>query len=260
MLNALNSAATGMMAQQKQVETISNNLANADTVGFKRSRTDFQDLLYQNSVDPGAATSATTQNPTGVQIGTGVKVAGTARDHSTGAPRSTSRELDIALDGPGFLTFQKPNGELAYSRDGSLRMGAEGRLENVDGLPLQPEITVPANATGIEIAVDGKVKVRLASNEVQDVGQIQVTTFSNPSGLQSAGGNLYDASPASGAPVPVNPGEQGAGHIMQRFLESSNVSPVNEMTDLIRAQRVYELNSKVISSTDQMMSTLNQIR
>jgi flagellar basal-body rod protein FlgG len=223
MLNALNSAATGMMAQQKQVETISNNLANADTVGFKRSRTDFQDLIYQNQVDPGAATSATTQNPTGVQIGSGAKVAGTARDHSHGAPRVTNRELDVAITGSGFLAYQKPNGEIAYSRDGSLRLGAEGRLENIDGLPLQPEIVVPANTQSIEISPDGRVSVRLASNDVQELGQIQVTTFANPSGLQAMGGNMYEVSPASGAPVPVNPGEQGSGQLMQRFLESPSV-------------------------------------
>ncbi len=260
MLNALNAAATGMIAQQKQVENISNNLANADTVAFKKSRTDFQDLLYHNSTDPGAATSATTQNPTGVQIGSGVKLGGTVRDHAVGAPRPTQRELDVALDGPGFMAFQRPDGELGYSRDGSLRLGNGGRLENVDGFPLMPEIILPADTQGVQISPDGRVSVKLASNQVQELGQIQVVQFANPSGLQATGGNLYATSPSSGAAVPGNAGENGSGRFLQRFLEASNVQPVTEMTDLIRAQRVYELNSKAIGAVDQMMGTLGQIR
>jgi flagellar basal-body rod protein FlgG len=260
MLKALGTAATGMDAQTKQLETISNNLANADTTAFKRSRVDFQDLLYQNIKEPGAATSATTQNPTGISIGVGAKVAGTARDHTDGTLKHTERQMDIAIEGDGFLAFQKPDGEIAYSRDGSLRIGPEGQVINPDGYALIPEIQVPPATRALNIAMDGKVTATNDKNQMEEIGQVQLTSFANPSGLQAEGGNLYKVSPSSGAPVPGNPAEGGLGRIFQGYLEASNVNPAKEMTDMIRAQRIYELNSKVISTSDQMMSSLNNIR
>ena len=260
MLNALNTAATGMTAQAKQVEVISNNLANADTTAFKRGRTEFQDLLYHTHKDPGAATSATTSNPTGVQIGVGVKVVAVSREEEQGSLKGTARDLDVAIGGNGFLAVDRGNGEIVYTRDGSLKMNAEGRLETAEGYAIVPEIVIPPEARAVNITRDGRVSVSLSTNETQEVGQIQLTAFVNPTGLTQIGGNLYGVSTSSGAPQPGTPGENNLGEIHQRFLEGSNVSPVTEMTDLIRAQRVYELNSKVISSTDQMLSTLNQVR
>lgn len=260
MLDSLNAAASGMMAQQKQIDTISNNIANADTVSFKKSRAEFQDLLYQNVKAPGSATSATTQSPTGIQIGRGVKLAAVSRELQQGSPRTTGRDTDFMINGQGYFSVQRPDGELAFTRDGSFHIGAEGRVENADGFPVVPEITVPREAAAISVAPDGVVRARLSEGAEQEIGQIQVTTFANAAGLQAVGGNLFVATEASGAPVPGNPGEPGIGRIMQGVLESSNVTPVTEMTDMIRAQRTYELNSKVINSTDQMMNTLNSIR
>jgi flagellar basal-body rod protein FlgG len=260
MLNTLNTAATGMTAQSRQIENISNNLANADTTAFKRSRTDFQDLLYHNLQAPGAATSATTQNPTGVQIGVGVRVAGNVRDHSDGTLRPTQRDLDIAIEGNGFLSVQKPNGEIAYTRDGSLRLGPEGRVETVSGYPIVPEMQVPPTAREIQVSFDGRVSVKTETGALEEIGQLQLTNFANTSGLQAEGGNLYNVTPASGAPVPGTPMEPGYGRVFQGYLEASNVNPTVEMTDMIRAQRMYELNSKVISTADQMMNALNNVR
>jgi flagellar basal-body rod protein FlgG len=260
MLNSINTAATGMAAQTRQIEVVSNNIANADTTAFKKSRADFQDLLYHNVNAPGAATSATTQNPTGVQIGVGAKVVGTVREHKDGSLRPTQRDLDIAIEGDGFISVQKPNGEMAFTRDGSLRIGAEGRIENASGYPLLPEMQIPAGAKNVMISFDGRVSVSNAQNQVEEIGQIQLSTFANASGLMAEGGNLYQASPASGAPIPGTPTDAGFGRIHQGYLESSNVSPVTEMTDMIRAQRVFELNSKVINTADQMMGALNNVR
>jgi flagellar basal-body rod protein FlgG len=260
MLNSLNAAASGMTAQAKQVEVISNNLANADTVGFKKSRTEFQDLLYQNVREPGAATSATTQNPTGVNIGNGVQVSAVSREHGQGSLRQTERELDMAIGGAGFFSVQMPNGELGYTRDGSFQLGPEGQLITTAGYSVQPEILIPQGTKSVVIAADGRVTASDANGQSTEIGQVQLVSFANPSGLRPIGGNLYTGSQGSGAPVPGNPGEGGLGAIFQKTLESSNVSPVTEMTDLIRAQRVYELNSKVITSSDQMMSTLSQIK
>jgi flagellar basal-body rod protein FlgG len=260
MINALNTAATGMAAQAKQVEVISNNIANADTVGFKKGRAEFQDLFYQNTKDPGSATSATTQSPTGIQVGLGSQLSAVSRDHSQGSFRQTGRNLDIAVGGDGFLAFQKGDGQMAYSRDGSLQLSPEGRLVNAQGFALANDITIPAGTQGIQISTDGRVQVRSGTGEVTDVGTIQLTNFANPSGLQAVGGNLLIETAASGAPTPGNPTEPGFGAIQQQFLEASNVQPMNEMTDMIRAQRVYELNSKVITTSDQMMGMLNQVR
>lgn len=260
MFKALNTAATGMTAQSLQSEVIANNIANSDTTAFKRSRAEFQDLLYQNEKDPGSATSSTTINPTGVQVGLGVKAVGSSREHSMGAARPTGRELDVLVGGEGFFTIQKPSGEIAYTRDGSFKLDAEGKLVNGQGLPLVPEITIPPGVRAIQIAGDGTVTVSLNSNESQQLGQIQLTNFINPAGLQADGGSLFLQTPASGEAVTGNPGDQGFGRLEQKFLEASNVNSVAEMTDLIRSQRLFEMNSKVIQTTDQMLSTLSQIK
>jgi flagellar basal-body rod protein FlgG len=261
MMDALNAAATGMDAKTQQMDTISNNIANSDTTGFKRSRAEFQDLLYRNVKDPGAATSATTLNPTGIQVGAGVRVTAVSREHEQGSPRHTGRDLDLCINGPGFLAVQKGDGEIAYTRDGNLHLDAEGRVVTSSGYPLEPEITLPQGITGLAITEDGRVQVRTGNGpEIQEVGQIQITTFANPAGLASQGGNLYAVSPSSGAPAPGTPGDGGSGRLMQQYLESSNVSSVTEMTDMIRAQRGYELNSKVISTASDMMATLNQLK
>jgi len=259
MIDALNTAATGMTAQSKQVEVISNNIANADTTSFKKSRAEFQDLLYQNIQAPGAATSATTQNPTGVQVGVGVKLAAVSREYGQGALRPTGRALDVAIGGGGFFSIQKPNGEISYTRDGSFQLDSGGRIVNNSGFPIVPEIVIPPDVMSIGIAQDGRVTA-IQNNQTIELGQMQLTTFANPAGLMAEGGNLFDPSAASGTPTPGNPGDAGLGNLNQNFLEASNVQPVTEMTDLIRAQRVYELNSKVVGSADQMMSALNQLK
>ncbi len=260
MLNALNTAATGMDAQTKQLEVISNNIANADTTGFKKSHVDFEDLLYKNMKDPGSATSATTKSPTGVQVGAGVKVAGTSREHSVGSFKPTGGDLDLALDGDGFFAIQRPNGEVAYTRDGSFKRGAEGRLENSSGYPVIPEIVIPTDSIGITISLDGRVSSRDSKGATNELGQIQVTNFANPAGLQAIGGNLYMGTDASGTANPANPGDAGVGRIQQRMLEASNVSPVQEMTDMIRGQRVYEMNSKVVSTVNEMLGNISQMK
>lgn len=259
MLDALNTAASGMQAQSKQVEIISNNIANADTTSFKKSRAEFQDLLYQTIQAPGAATSATTNNPTGVQVGVGVKLAATSREYQQGAMRPTGRALDVAIGGGGFFSIQQANGEIAYSRDGSFQLDSGGRLVTSHGNPVVPEIMVPPGASDLAITQDGRVTARVG-NDTTELGQIQLTTFANPAGLLGEGGNLFSPSASSGTPVAANPGDAGVGTLNQNMLEASNVQPVTEMTDLIRAQRVYELNSKVIGSADQMMGTLNQLK
>lgn len=260
MFNALNAAATGMTSQAKQIEVITNNIANTDTVGFKKSRAEFQDLLYRTDKDPGAATSATTQNPTGIQVGAGSQVSAVAREHTDGQPRGTGRDLDVALGGSGFLAIQRPNGEIAYTRDGSLQRNGDGTLVTSQGYPLVPEITIPQTARGVNIAADGRVSFTGEGNEPQEAGQIQLVMFTNPAGLSAEGGNLYTATVSSGAPTPGNPGENGAGMVLQKHLESSNVNPVTELTDLMRAQRAYELSSKALLSSDQMLQTLNALK
>jgi len=260
MLNALNTAATGMDAQTKQLEVISNNIANADTTGFKKSHVDFEDLLYKNMKDPGSATSATTKSPTGVQVGAGVKVSGTTREHTVGSFKPTGGDLDMALDGDGFFAIQRPDGNVAYTRDGSFKRGSEGRLENGSGFPVVPEITIPGDSIGISIAMDGRVTSRNSQGQSTELGQIQVTNFANPAGLQAVGGNLYISTDASGEANVSNPGDAGVGRIQQRMLEASNVSPVQEMTDMIRGQRVYEMNSKVVSTVNDMLGSISQMK
>lgn len=260
MLKSLNTAATGMTAQERQLEVIANNLANTNTTGFKKARSEFQDLMYQKHLAPGAATSATTQNPTGIQVGTGAKVVATTKEFEQGTPQVTNRDLDFMVTGDGFFSIQKPNGEVMFTRNGSFKLDNEGRIVTAQGYLLLPEITMPPGAKGLSLTGDGQVIAQMSNNEVQNIGQIQLTTFINPSGLDSSGESLFAVSPSSGEPVAGNPAAEGFGSLQQGMLEASNVSPMEEMTNMIRAQRTYELNSKVISTSDQMLSTLSQLR
>jgi flagellar basal-body rod protein FlgG len=253
MITALSAAASGMEAQQAQIENISNNLANVNTTGYKKSRAEFQDLLYETLQEPGANTSATTQSPVGIQRGMGVKISGTQRNFQVGNPQQTQRDLDMMIKGDGFFVVQLPNGDQAYRRDGTFYRSANGRMETIDGYPIQPEILIPPNAQKVEISDDGVVRAVLSDTERPQIGQIQVATFVNNGGLKAMGKNLFLATDGSGPPNLTNPGQGSTGGILQHYLESSNVDIVREMTDMISAQRAFEMNSKVIQTVDQLL-------
>lgn len=260
MVNALNSAASGMEAQMAQIESISNNLANVNTSGYKKERVEFQDLLYETLQEPGANTSALTQSPVSIQRGMGVKVSGVQRNFEVGSPQHTQRDLDVFIRGEGFFVVQLPNGETGYKRDGSFYKSSSGRIETIDGYALQPEITIPNNAKKVEISEDGTVMAVMSETERQQLGQIQLATFVNNGGLKAAGKNLFLATEASGQPNLLQPAKGVAGALMQTYLESSNVDVVREMTSMISAQRAFEMNSKVIQSVDQMLQHTTNIR
>lgn len=260
MISALNSAASGMEAQMAQIDSISNNLANVNTTGYKKSRAEFQDLLYETLQEPGANTSAQSQAPVGIQRGMGVKVSGTQRNFEMGNPVSTSRDLDMMIRGDGFFMVQLPTGEVGYKRDGSFYKSSNGRIETIEGYPLQPEITVPAGAKRLEITDDGTVWVMMNESERQQVGQVQLATFVNNGGLKAMGKNIFLATEASGAANVLPPNQSPAGSIMQNYLESSNVDVVREMTDMISTQRAFEMNSKVIQTVDQMLQNTTGLR
>lgn len=260
MISALKAAASGMEAQQAQIESISNNLANVNTSGYKKSRVEFQDLLYETLQEPGANTSATTQSPVGIQRGMGVKVAGTQKNFEIGNPQNTQRDLDMMIKGDGFFVVQLPNGQPAYRRDGSFYKSATGRLETIEGYPIQPEITLPANARKIVIGENGVVTAVGTDETINQLGQIQIATFVNNGGLKSVGKNLFLATDASGPAAITNPGENASGGLLHGYLESSNVEIVREMTDMISAQRAFEMNSKVIQTVDQMMQHTVNVR
>lgn len=260
-MNSLQTAASGMMAQELNVEVISNNIANMRTTGFKRVRAEFQDLLYQDLRRVGTASSdAGTIVPTGIQIGYGVKTGATSRVMSQGSLTNTEKELDLAIRGEGFFEISLPSGQTAYTRDGSFELDANGRLVTLDGYQVQPGITIPANARSITINRQGSVQVVTDTNATpQDVGQIQLTRFVNKSGLQAVGDNLFLETPSSGSPTQGTPNQDGFGDILQKFLESANVNAVSELSDLIAAQRAYEMNARVISASDEMMSSTTNI-
>ncbi len=261
-MQALHIAATGMMAQELNVEVISNNIANMRTTGFKRQRADFQDLLYQNLRRMGTVTSdAGTLVPVGVQVGVGVKTAATTRIMSQGNVVMTEKQLDIAIRGDGFFQIQLPDGRTAYSRDGSFNRDNEGNLVTVDGYLVEPNIQIPEDAVSVTISNLGQVQVQLADQpEPQDVGQIELARFVNRAGLEAIGDNLYLETAASGQAQVSTPGDVGYGDLQQMYLEQSNVNPVTELSDLIAAQRAYEMNARVISGADQMMSAVAQLR
>jgi flagellar basal-body rod protein FlgG len=261
-MKALSIAATGMLAQQQNVEVISNNLANMNTTAFQRRRTEFQDLLYENLRRPGS-TSSDNGNvvPTGVQIGLGVRLAAVYRVHMPGNLTATDNPFDLAIQGQGYFQIEMPDGDTSYTRDGTFQLNAEGQIVTHDGYVVQPGITVPDDALDVSINSSGEVLVKVQGQVgLQNIGQLQLASFANEAGLEAVGGNLYLETPASGAPITGAPQEDGFGAVMQGFLETSNVNPVEEITQLISAQRAYEMNSKVIRTADDMMSTLNNMR
>lgn len=260
-MRSLQTAATGMHAQERNVEVISHNIANMRTTGYKQIRAEFQDLLYQDLRRVGSSSSEDgTKVPTGIQIGYGVKTGATSRIMTQGSLQSTSKEYDVAIQGEGFLRITLPDGQTGYSRDGSLELDANGNLVTLDGYLIEPNITVPSNAKLFSISKEGIVEVTLdGQTDSQTLGQLQLARFVNKSGLSTIGDNLYLETPASGEAVVGNPGSDGFGTTLQRHLESSNVNAVAELSDLIAAQRAYEMNAKVISSSDEMMKTTSNI-
>ena len=260
MFRSLQVAATGMVAQETKLDTIANNLANSNTTGYKRQDAEFEDLLYQNQ--RGAAPNPQGGiGPVGTQIGSGVRVIATSRSFSQGAIQQTSNPLDVAIEGNGFLAVQRKAGEIGYTRAGSLKVDAQGRLTTSDGLAVEPAITVPPDATSITISSDGNVSaVTPGQRTPTQLGQLQIVTFPNPNGLEAVGHNLYVASGASGEPTTGSPGADGRGTILQGALEGSNVEVVNEMIGLIRTQRAYEINSKVIAAADEMLRKATELR
>jgi flagellar basal-body rod protein FlgG len=260
MLRALYTAATGMQAQQINIDTIANNIANVNTTGFKQGRAEFQDLLYQNMRPAGTASSASTTYPVGLELGLGTRPVATDRIYSQGDFRQTGNTLDLVIEGKGFFQVRMPSGELAYTRDGSFHVSAEGAVVTAAGNPIEPQITIPADAQQIVIGGDGTVSVTQAGQATaQQVGTIQIASFQNPSGLNAIGGNLLTPSSASGTATTATPGENGLGHINQGFLEQSNVSVVEEMVNMIVAQRAYEVNSRAVRVADDMLSQINNL-
>ncbi|RBI71124.1 flagellar basal-body rod protein FlgG [Roseovarius sp. TE539] len=261
-MRALKIAATGMAAQQMRVETISNNLANMSTTGFNARRAEFADLHYQQMARAGTINAADgTVLPTGVQLGLGVRPSAVSVHLAQGSLSRTGNDLDLAIDGNGYLEVQLPSGRAAYTRDGGLKRSAEGVLVTSDGFPVAPEIVIPDDARSVSVNADGEVHVHFReSAEAQLVGQLNLTGFTNPKGLEARGGNLFTETEASGPPLVTVPGQDGLGTLRQGYLEDSSVDPVREVTELIEAQRGYELNAKVISAADQMLGATTQVR
>lgn len=260
MLPSLSTAATGMTAQQTQMDVISNNLANLGTNGFKGSRANFEDLMYQNLRQPGAVSSADTSLPSGMQVGTGVRPVATERLHTQGNLEATENSTDLAINGNGFFQVQMPNGDNAYTRDGSFQKDSNGQMVTSNGYLIQPSITIPENALSISVSKDGIVSVTTPGNSAAtQVGQLQVATFVNPAGLQSIGENLYLETDASGTANENQPGQNGAGSLYQGYVEKSNVNVVQEMVGMIQTQRAYEMNSKVVKASDEMLARIAQL-
>jgi len=260
MIRALWTAATGMETQQLNMDVIANNLANVNSSGFKKSRADFQDILYQTAKLPGATSGTGSESPCGVQVGLGSKVAAVQKIFTTGDIHKTDADLDVAIEGQGFFQVTQPTGDLAYTRSGALKKDSTGRLTTSEGYVLSPEIVIPTNASTISIGASGVVEVTLdGQNTPSTVGTIELARFSNPAGLKSIGRSLFTETPATGAPTTGIPGETGFGSLSQGFLEGSNVSIMEEMVNMIAGQRAYEVNSKVIKTADEMMQMTNQL-
>lgn len=261
-MRALNIAASGMQAQQLNVDVISNNIANMNTTGYKRARAEFQDLIYQNNERPGSSTGATgTIAPVGVQVGLGVQAGAVGRITEQGSLTQTGNAYDLAINGRGYFQVQLPTGGTAYTRAGAFSINAEGQMVTVEGFLIEPNITVPQDATAVSISPDGLVEATLPGQvEPAQLGQIELAAFINPAGLEAIGDNLFLETPASGAPVVGAAGSEGFGRLQQGWIESSNVNAVEEISALIVAQRAYEMNARVISATDQMMQTASQLR
>jgi flagellar basal-body rod protein FlgG len=261
MIRALYSSSSGMQAQQLQLDTIANNLANVNTTGFKRSRVDFQDLLYQTYIAPGTSGSQGTTIPTGIQVGHGARPVATQRLFSQGDYQQTDNPLDVVIEGDGFFQVTRPDGDIAYTRSGSFKKDATGRVVTSDGFVLQPNLVIPPDARDVTIGSDGTVSVTLAGQTAaQQVGSIQLAQFVNPAGLLAVGRNLFMPTQASGNAVVGTPGAQGFGTLAQGFLELANVKVVDEMVAMITSQRAYEANSKAIQTADEMLAISNNLR
>lgn len=260
MIRSLWISKTGLDAQQTQMDVISNNLANVSTNGFKRSRAIFEDLLYQTVRQPGAQSSQQTQLPSGLQLGTGVRPVATERIFTQGNLQQTSNDKDLAIQGEGFFQVLMPDGTTAYTRDGAFQVDSQGQMVTSSGYTLQPAITIPSNAQKITVGKDGTVSVTLpGATATTQVGTLQLATFINNAGLESKGENLYVETAASGAPNPNTPGTNGAGTVTQGYVETSNVNVVEELVNMIQTQRAYEINSKAITTSDQMLAKLSQM-
>lgn len=256
---ALLTAATGMQVQQQNVDNIANNLANASTVGFKRTRLEFQDLLYQNMRTAGAAGTASTTLPVGLQIGLGARSIASERVFTQGDFKQTQNPLDMVIEGSGFFQVRQSNGDIGYTRAGQFHLNNQGQVVTASGESLEPAITIPTEATSLSIGKDGTVSISIPGQaNSQNVGQIQLAIFANPAGLEALGGNLFRETGASGQATVGTPGANGIGGINQGYVEGSNVNVVEELVNMISAQRVYETNSKVITTADRMLGTINQ--
>jgi len=259
-MRALWTAATGMQAQQMTLDVVANNLANVQTAGFKRSRVDFQDLVYETLQAPGAASAQGQEIPSGFQVGHGSRAVATQRLFIKGDLQQTGNIFDMAIEGEGFFQITQPSGDTAYTRAGTFKKDSQGRLVTSEGFPLEPSITIPQNALSVTVGVDGTVSVTLPGQaQPQQAGQIQLVRFINPGGLQSQGRNLFLPTAASGDATPGTPGQDGLGTLLQGFVESSNVNVVEEMIGLITSQRAYEINSRAIKTADEMMQTANNL-
>jgi flagellar basal-body rod protein FlgG len=260
MIRSLWIAKTGLEAQQTQMDVISNNLANVSTNGFKRSRAVFEDLLYQTLRQPGAQSSQQTQLPSGLQLGTGVRTAATEKIFTQGNLQQTGNSLDVAIQGKGFFQVLMPDGSTAYTRDGSFQVDSQGQMVTASGFTVQPSVVIPADALSVTIARDGTISVQQpGSAAAVQVGSMQLVSFINPAGLQSQGENLFSETAASGTPSANTPGTSGLGSLNQGFVETSNVNVAEELVNMIQTQRAYEINSKAISTSDQMLQRLTQL-
>lgn len=260
MIRALYTAASGMNAQQSNIDNVAHNLANVNTSGFKKAHLEFEDLVYQQTRVPGAPTSTTGEAPIALEMGLGTRAVGTSRDFASGNLRSTSGPLDFAIEGDGLFQVTLPNGTTAFTRAGSFHRDAQGQVVTSEGYPLEPAITIPANATSVSVSKDGVVSASIAGQTAsQQIGTIEIATFQNPAGLRAMGGNLFEPTSASGEPQTGVPGSDSRGTIAQGYLEDSNVSVVEEMVNMILGQRAYEANSRVLRAADEMLSTVNQL-
>ncbi len=261
MIRSLWTAASGMQAQTLNIDVIANNLSNVNTAGFKRSRAEFQDLLYETMRAPGETSAGDNQVPTGIQIGHGTRTVATQRLFTQGDFQHTQNDLDIAIEGAGFFQIIQPNGEVAYTRAGNFKIDGEGRIVTPDGYPIEPDITIPVDTMAVAIGTDGTVSIMQAGQPAPvDIGNIELASFVNPAGLNSIGRNLFLLTVASGDAIIGTPGEEGYGTLAQGYLEMSNVSVVDEMVNMITAQRAYEINSKAIQAADDMLQTANNLK
>jgi flagellar basal-body rod protein FlgG len=260
MIRALYTAASGMDAQQTNIDNIAHNLANVNTTGFKKSRVEFQDLVYQQLTQAGSPTSSSSEAPIGLDAGLGTRAIGTARDFTSGNLRSTGGTLDLAIEGRGFFQVSTPDGTTAYTRCGALHLDSQGQLVTSDGYALEPSLSIPANATSISISKAGIVSVSIpGQSAAQEIGTIELANFQNPAGMSALGGNLFAPTTASGEPTTGVPGTDGIGTLAQGFLEESNVSVVEEMVNMILGQRAYEANSKVVQAANEMLQQVNNM-